>query len=132
LFKALFRPGRPARSIPSDLVLDRLSGNVMLSDKDLVITYVNPALTSMLVGIEQDLRKELPHFDARQLIGRNIDIFHKNPSHQRAMLANLHGRHQTDIVVGGRHLSLTVVALDGPDGERLGYCVEWLDRTVQH
>ena len=132
MFKSLFETGTRSGGIPSDMVLDRLSGNVMLSDKDLTITYVNPALTRMLVAIEHDLRKDLPHFDARNLVGQNIDVFHKNPSYQRTALANLHGQHRADIVVGGRHLSFTAMPLDTATGERLGYCVEWLDKTVQY
>jgi methyl-accepting chemotaxis protein len=131
MVKRLFGRSRPTANVSADLVLDQLSANVILASKDLVITYVNPALVAMLAGIESDLRKDLPHFDARNLVGQNIDVFHKNPSHQRTALANLRGKHRATIEVGGRTLAFTATTLDGPDGERLGYSVEWLDLTVQ-
>jgi methyl-accepting chemotaxis protein len=123
------RGARPA--IPADLVLNRMRANVMLADKDLNITYVNPALEKMLLGIQPDLQRDLPHFDARALIGRNIDVFHKNPAHQRRLLEGLRGQHEARILVGGRHLAFTATSLDDDKGQRLGYSVEWLDVTAE-
>jgi methyl-accepting chemotaxis protein len=117
--------------IPRELVLATLSANVMLADKDLNITYVNPAVQQMLLGIEADLRRDLPHFDARNLVGANIDVFHKHPEHQRRMLQGLRGQHKARIVVGGRTLTFNASPLDDPAGRRLGYVVEWLDVTTE-
>jgi len=118
-------------AIPSPLVLDRMSANVMLADGDCTIVYVNPALQSMLQGIEGDLRRDLPQFDARNLVGRPIDDFHKNPVMQRRMLDSLRGQHRARILVGGRTLTFMATALDDRRGRRIGYCVEWLDATVE-
>jgi methyl-accepting chemotaxis protein len=130
MFKQLFG-GRASTGIPMDMVLSRLSTNLMLADKDLNITYVNPAVQTMLIGIESDLRKDLPMFDARNLVGQNIDIFHKNPAYQRHMLTELRGQHRAQITVGGRNLSFVACSMDSPTGERLGYAVEWLDVTSE-
>jgi methyl-accepting chemotaxis protein len=120
-----------AATVSADLVLERLSANLMLADENLVITYVNPALQEMLQGIEAELRRDLPHFDVRRLVGENIDVFHRQPQRQRSMLAALHGQHRARICVGGRTLAFTAVSLDDPAGRRLGYAVEWLDVTVE-
>jgi methyl-accepting chemotaxis protein len=130
MFKKLLGK-KSASAIPSDLVLSRLSSNVMLADQDLNITYVNPAVQQMLLGIESDLRRDLPHFDARDLVGRNIDVFHRNPGHQRRLLSGLRGQHKARIVVGGRTLTFNAVSLDDGSGQRLGYAVEWLDVTAE-
>ena len=73
--------------------LDNISANVMIADAKLNILYMNPATRDLLKEAEDDLRKELPRFDVTTLIGSNIDIFHKTPSHQRQMLAALKSRH---------------------------------------
>lgn len=85
----------------------------------------------MLQGIEADLRRDLRQFDARNLVGQTIDVFHKDPSMQRRMLDNLRGQHLARIQVGGRRLAFTATALDDAKGRRLGYSVEWLDITVE-
>jgi hypothetical protein len=54
----------------------------------------------MMVAAEADLRKELPQFNARALIGVSFDTFHENPSHQRNLLAHLRGTHRAQIKVG--------------------------------
>ena len=118
-------------TLDSELVLEKLSANLMIADKDLFITYVNPALQRLLEGIESDLKKDLPRFDSQRLIGENIDVFHKQPSHQRSLLASLNGQYRTRIQVGGRILAFTMVSLDDPAGRRLGYAVEWLDVTAE-
>jgi len=128
MFRGLFRGGR-RRAAPSTLVLERMSTNVMLADRDYVITYVNPALQKMLAGIEGDLRRDLPQFDARRLTGFSIDQFHKDPGVQHRMLDNLRGQHKARITVGGRALTFTATALDDAKGRRIGYCVEWVDAT---
>ena len=105
--------------------LDKISSNVMVADEDLNIIYMNEAVTSFLIEMEADLKKDLPHFDAKNLIGQNIDIFHKNPAHQRGMLANLPEGYKTSITVGGRQFGLVASPLSGLNGERIGTVVEW-------
>nr|WP_321986571.1 methyl-accepting chemotaxis protein [uncultured Lichenicoccus sp.] len=104
---------------------------VMLADNDLKITYMNPSVISLMHEAEADLRRELPGFDVRTLIGSNIDIFHKNPSHQRRMLAVLDKPHDATIKVGGRSFDLRVAPLTerghGDKPVRLGFVVEWSD-----
>jgi len=116
--------------ISAAAILGGLAANIMVADADLNIVYVNPAVERMLREIEGDLRKDLPGFDARRLVGCNIDVFHKNPAMQRRMLADLRGRHEARIDVGGRRLSFVANPIDA-DGTRVGYSVEWLDVTVQ-
>ncbi len=54
----------------------------------------------MLQLAEADLRKELPHFDIANLMGQSIDVFHKNPAHQRQMLDALTATLETEIGSG--------------------------------
>ncbi|WP_373974851.1 methyl-accepting chemotaxis protein [Chitinibacter sp. SCUT-21] len=109
--------------------LDSVSTSVMISDADRNIIYCNRAVEKLLQNAEADIRKDLPQFNARNVIGVNIDSFHKNPSHQRSMLDRLNGEHRTSIVVGGRTFALIVNPVMNEKNGREGYVVEWLDRT---
>ncbi|WP_328589945.1 methyl-accepting chemotaxis protein [Chromobacterium phragmitis] len=111
--------------------LDNCTTNVMIADNERKIIYMNHSVTDMLRGAEADLRKALPNFDVRRLIGSTMDEFHKNPSHQRELLANLRSTYRAEIKVAGRTFSLVANPVFDSDGERLGSVVEWKDRTAE-
>ncbi|MDX1668939.1 MAG: methyl-accepting chemotaxis protein [Limnobacter sp.] len=111
--------------------LESVATNVMISDADYNIVYVNNSLSKMLVEAEADIKKELPQFDSRKIIGANIDGFHKVPSHQRNMLGRLREAYNTNLVLGGRHFNLLVTPIFDPAGNRVGTVVEWKDRTQE-
>ena len=111
--------------------LDNVSTNVMIADNDRRVTYTNRAVLEMLQHAEADIRKDLPQFDARKVLGGSIDVFHKNPAHQTRMLAELKSIHRAQIVVGGRTFTLIVNPIFNEQGERQGTVVEWGDRTAE-
>lgn len=58
---------------------------------------------------------------AELMVGTSIDVFHKNPAHQRRMLADASRLpHRTQIKLGPEVLDLQVSAIMGPDGTYLG------------
>ncbi len=105
--------------------LDNLSTNVMLADADLNIIYLNQSVITMLKSVETELRSALPNFSVATLLGSNIDMFHKNPAHQRGILNNLKSTYHTSIKVAGRHFSLKADPIFDAAGARLGTMVEW-------
>lgn len=111
--------------------LDSVSGNVMIADNDFNLIYMNEAVNDMMRNAQNDIRKELPHFDVNKLVGSNIDVFHKNPSHQRHMVGALQNTYQGEIMIGGRTFLLTANPIELDDGTRLGTVVEWMDRTAE-
>ena len=111
--------------------LDNVSSNVMIANNERDIVYMNSSVMAMMVGNEAELRKTLPSFDTRKLIGGSIDQFHKNPAHQMHMLAALRGTHRTQIKVGSLTFALIANPIVNAEGERLGTVVEWKDRTVE-
>lgn len=95
--------------------------NVMFADLDLKIQYMNPASMRTL----QTLEKFLP-IKASQMIGTSIDIFHKDPSHQRKMLASDKNLpHRTNIAVGPETLDLLVSPIYDKDKKYVGPMVTW-------
>ncbi len=109
--------------------LDNAAINVMMADNDGIIRYMNKSTETLMRRAEAGLRKVFPQFSADKLIGQNFDVFHRNPSHQRNLLANLRGTHVTQITLAEMTFKLSASPMFGPGGERLGSVLEWLDRT---
>jgi len=111
--------------------LDTTSTNVMLADANNDIIYMNRSLQVMLKEAEKDVQKVMPQFDVDSLLNGSMDRFHKNPEHQKSMVAKLTDKHVTDITVGKRRFRLTASPINSDNGERIGSVVEWLDRTKE-
>lgn len=113
------------------VALDNVSANVMMADNDFNLIYMNGAVTDMMRVAQADIRKDLPHFNVEKLIGENIDIFHKNPDHQRKAAAAMTSTFRSQIMIGGRTFSLIANPIVDNKGQRLGTVVEWNDRTAE-
>ncbi|MFC1602467.1 methyl-accepting chemotaxis protein [Pseudomonadota bacterium] len=111
--------------------LDNVSTSVMMADPECNIIYLNETAKTLFQNAESDLRQDLPDFNASALLGSSIDTFHKDPSKQRGMLANLSSVYQTEILVGGRTLRIIANPVIDANGRRLGTAVEWTDRTAE-
>ena len=111
--------------------LDSTTTNVMLADENLNIIYLNKTVVEMMRAAESDIRKDLPRFDVNSLIGTNIDSFHKNPAHQRGMLAGLSKTFESRLSLGGRTFRIIANPVLDDAGGRLGTVVEWSDLTDQ-
>lgn len=110
--------------------MDTATTCLMVADRNFNITKINPSLYNMFKELEPKLRAELPKFSIDNIVGANMDIFHKNPAHQRQMMANLTSRYEANIHIAGVHLGLTVQPIK-VDNTIVGYALEWLDRTVE-
>ena len=106
--------------------------NLMLCDEDLNITFVNPAVVEMMAKRQHVLRNLFPGFDAYNLVGKNIDMFHKNPAHQRALLKDMSRLPaRAEIKVADLEFEVNATAIVGPEGQYMGNMVEWKDITEQ-
>jgi methyl-accepting chemotaxis protein len=113
----------------SKAFIDGAMTAIMMIDRDFIITYVNDATVKMLKPHEGELKTIFPGFDVDKLVGKNIDIFHKNPAHQRQMLADPSNLpYNTDIKVGPLSFNLNITALIN-DGEYVGCALEWQNNT---
>lgn len=119
--------GEFARSIAADFV----TANVMVVDANLTIIYMNKAVIELLKGAESDIRKDLPRFSTATLIGSNIDVFHKDPNHQRRILENLNTTHRATIQIGGRNFDLVATPLKDKADHCAGIVIEWADATLR-
>lgn len=125
---------KPKKKITSELfqelALQALSARVMIVDNDLEIVSANEAATSFLKSVEDDIRRDLPMFSSENLVGVNIDTFHKNPDHQRKMIREMRAPYETSIRVGGHMFNLRATPLFATTGERVGTAMEWFDSTM--
>jgi len=102
-------------------MLENAPTNVMMANRDLKIIYLNPASLTTLRKIE----RHLP-IKADQVLGANIDIFHKDPAYQRKILAddkNLPVR--AKINIGPEVADLLVTAIYDNNKVYLGPMVTW-------
>ena len=116
-------------AIRVERALENVSSSVMVANNNLDIIFMNKSVETLFKNAEADIRKDLPEFDADKLMGANIDQFHKNPKHQRGLLANLNGTHSGSLEIGGRHMDIVANPVKDTDGNRIGTVVEWVDRT---
>ncbi len=103
-------------------MIDKMPINVMMANTDLEIVYANDTTIETLTSLEH-----LLPIKAKDLVGSNIDIFHKHPEHQRKMLADPGNLpHKAKIKLGDETLELNVSAImDEKSGEYLGPMVAW-------
>lgn len=106
--------------------------NLMLCDENLDITYANPSVVKMLSARQNELRVIWPSLDVNNLIGQNIDQFHKNPAHQRALLKDASRLPAVgEISLGSLDFRVNASMITGPNGEYMGNLVQWDDLTEQ-
>jgi methyl-accepting chemotaxis protein len=121
---------KSARAVTADLtklisVLDNLPTRVMLADRDFVITYANPATVEGLRALADWIPVSPDH-----LVGASLDIFHKDPSYQRHLLADVSNLPRRALIsVGPETLDLNVAALLDDDGEYVGAMATWENVT---
>ena len=111
--------------------LDMASASVMLADHDLNIIYINEAARKLFRDAEADFRRDIPSLRADTIVGSNIDIFHRNPAHQRQLLSGLRSTYTSDMRIGERAMRIAASPVFGSDGGRIGTVVEWVDRTQE-
>jgi methyl-accepting chemotaxis protein len=109
--------------------LDAVTAKIMATDEDYNIIFVNKAAAELMLKAQSEIRKTLPNFDAGRLLGSNIDMFHKRPGHQRAMLGELKATVNAQVELGSRTLHLAGNPMYDESGARLGTVIEWVDRT---
>ncbi len=113
------------------IALDSICTGVMIADNARNIIYINKPVVDILGKTEADIRKQLPNFSVANLVGTNIDGFHKNPAHQAQLLSSLTGTYKASMLLGNRSMVVTANPMVNEQGQRLGTVAEWHDRTIE-
>jgi methyl-accepting chemotaxis protein len=102
-------------------MLENAPTNVIMADRDLKIIYINPASVATLRKLERHLPVK-----AENVLGSNIDIFHKDPAYQRKILSNDKNLPvRTNIQIGPETADLLVTAIYDQNKNYLGPMVTW-------
>ncbi|WP_420934704.1 methyl-accepting chemotaxis protein [Alteromonas sp. A081] len=109
--------------------LDATTCCIMMADAERNIIFANKSVKDLLKANEKKLQALFPSFSADHLEGQNIDQFHKKPSHQRNMLAELKSTMTSSIKVGDVNFKLTLTPMFDQEQNNIGTMVEWIDQS---
>lgn len=102
-------------------MVENSSVQFILADRNFNITYINPASREALTRLQHLLPCPVD-----KILGQSIDIFHKRPEHQRAIVADPKNLpHRAEIQLGDEFLDLNVSALLDADGAYMGPMITW-------
>ncbi|WZP00221.1 methyl-accepting chemotaxis protein [Isosphaeraceae bacterium EP7] len=102
-------------------MLENAPTSMMFADRDLKIRYMNPATLKLMKRIEAYLPCK-----PEEMMGRSIDMFHRDPSHQRRLLADPKNLpHRALIQIGPEQADLLVSAILDKSGKYLGPMLTW-------
>ncbi|HWE40691.1 MAG TPA: methyl-accepting chemotaxis protein [Isosphaeraceae bacterium] len=120
--------GRQAEMTRIAQMIENAPINVMYADRDLTLRYMNATSVRTFKRLEQHLP-----IKADQMLGRSIDIYHKDPEHQRRLLADPRNLPITRMIrLGPEYLDLTAAAIVDADGTYLGPMVTWEHSTEKY
>ncbi len=112
-------------------VVDKISVAVMMVDRDFNVTFVNEPTRQLLRTNAAAFRAVWPNFDPDRIVGSCIDMFHRNPSHQRNLLSDPSRLpYRAEISVGDLKFALLVNASFDRDRNYVGNVLEWNDVTA--
>lgn len=109
-------------------MVDKMPINIMMADPDtLEVVFMNETSLTTLRTVEHLLPVKAEH-----VVGSCIDIFHKHPERQRAMLADPKNLpYRTKIQLGTEWLELNVAAIVDNQGAYIGPMLSWSVVTSQ-
>lgn len=112
--------------------IESADSNMMLADEENRIVFMNRNMQAFFERLESDMRVDVPQFRAQGLLGRSIDVFHRNPEHQRRIIAGLQEPMATNLKLGSRTLVLYIVPVFDEERKRIGTSVSWIDKTAEY
>jgi methyl-accepting chemotaxis protein len=103
-------------------MVENMQTHVMYADRDMILRYMNPSSIKTLRQLEQYIPIKVD-----KMIGQTIDLFHKNPAHQRTLLSDPDKNlpRKTVIRVGPESLELAVCAIYDDARKYIGTMVTW-------
>lgn len=105
--------------------LDQAAANILISNNNSQILYLNRAAEILFKHIEVPLKRKIPNFDPNQL--KTTDIF---PTHPPSLLADLNAPHNTTLVIDELYLDVIISPIFHGT-QRLGWVTEWRDRSAE-
>ncbi len=102
-------------------MMENAPTKVIFAQPDGTITYMNQASRTMLSSLEQHLPCAVD-----EILGSSFDVFHKNPAHQRRLVADPKNLpHRAEIRIGPENVQLLVNAIHDQQNNYLGPMLTW-------
>ncbi len=111
--------------------LDNASSNVMVADTENIIVFVNKSTAQLFSDKQQKIRNAVPNFNASEIVGSNIDLFHNTPLVQNDFINTLKDNHRGVVDFGDCYFSISISPVLMDSGERIGSIIEWFDKTEE-
>ncbi len=113
------------KELQKSVIYERLATNapvnLMMTDLDLNVTYANRRSIETLKAIEYAMPCK-----AEEIVGKCIDMFHKNPGRIRKILADpANLPHTATIQIGNDWMKQNVVAVRDEKGRYIGPMLSW-------
>ncbi|MDP3878288.1 MAG: methyl-accepting chemotaxis protein [Methylobacter sp.] len=113
------------------IALDNVSTGVILTDNDRNIIYANKSVISMFEQVETGIGELLPNFSIANLIGSNLDTFHKAFSYEELNVNPTTGSSIVSVDLVDRSMEVTASQVISAEGKTIGSVSEWQDRTAE-
>ncbi|EIJ42251.1 methyl-accepting chemotaxis protein [Beggiatoa alba B18LD] len=111
--------------------LDSVTTQVLITDNNYKIIYMNKALKNFFQQEADNFRRELPQFDPAQLLNNSIDVLHKDASAHRELLARLQTTEKSKLDLEGLTIEYMLTPVINEQGERIGFVKEFNNRTQE-
>ena len=108
------------------------SAALMMTDRDLNIRHVNPAMVTLLSRFRTHIPALAEGIDTARLTSMSIDNFHRDLGEVRARLRHLGDKTiSIPIAFGNDRIALGISSVSDVSGEPIGFIMEWADVTQQ-
>ncbi|HEY6921881.1 MAG TPA: methyl-accepting chemotaxis protein, partial [Steroidobacteraceae bacterium] len=111
--------------------LDVAPASILVADRSGTVIYANQAVSQALEPIEARIAAALPHFQARELQGFNIDELQRVFATHTPELSAHRAPHRERLEIVGRTFDLAINPITQSDGTWLGTVFAWTDRTQE-
>ncbi len=120
-----------AEALRINSALNNVHSAVLVTDNNFEVIYINESAKLLFKRAEQDIQKQLPHFDSDKILGSNIDSFHVDPEKQHTLLQSLTDSYEAEMLIGEHVMNIIANPVLDKNGDRIGFVAEWLDKTAE-
>ncbi|MEQ3515205.1 methyl-accepting chemotaxis protein [Pseudoalteromonas sp. BZB3] len=110
--------------------LDNANSNVMITNTDHQVIYLNRSIQHMFEGVETQLQAELPNFSAHHILNAQINGLMPYFEQHLAQIDSLTTSLEEQFVIAGRTFKLVASPVI-VEAQRVGTVFEWQDRTEE-
>lgn len=113
----------------TEVALDNCTTSIILIDTAFKIVYVNGSASTLLKTAEAAFQSEFPTFSSEKLLNQPIDAILPEKTDIKARLREQKSSQHFDLRIADRSIGLDTTPVTNQFGEKLGFVLEWDDRT---